>query len=76
MTVHLLQKNSKILWYINIVNSVASDYFESGGGQTYICVTSVRAQRALIAAGGPGGRCQPPAFFSDLVVSESFSDKF
>ena len=49
-------------------NSVASDYFESGGGQQSICVTSVRAQRALIAAGGP-------AIFSDLVVPESFSDE-
>ena len=53
--------------------SVASDYFESGeggGGQTYICVTSVQAQRALIAAGGPGAPSAPSKFFSDSVVSE------
>ena len=42
-------------------------YFE-GGVQKYICVTSVRAQRAWIAAEGP--------IFSDFVVSESFSGVF
>ena len=34
-----------------------------GRGQTYICVTSVRAQRAFIAAGGPGRAVSPQHFF-------------
>ena len=46
------------------LNLVASDYFESGGGgQTYICVTSVRAQRVIFAAGGSGALSGPSNFF-------------
>ena len=41
---------------------VASDYFESRL-QTYICVTPVRTQRALIAAGGPGALSALANFF-------------
>ena len=57
-------------------------FLKMGGGQTYICVTSVRAQRALIPVGGPRGGgggyvvLSAPSIFSDLVVSEGLSDKF